>query len=134
VSERSLAAFVAAAVAAAIVAGLIALGSPALARERRFDQRRVDDLSDIVFAIHDHQSSHRALPRSLKDLEHSGQDVNLRDPLTREPYEYRALDDARFELCAIFQQPSHPSAAARYWTHAQGRQCFNRRAAKGSDQ
>jgi hypothetical protein len=133
VSERRLAAVVTATVTAAIAAGLSVLGSPTSARERRLDQRRVDDLSDIVFAIRDYQSTNRTLPPSLRDLQHSGRASSLLDPLTQQLYEYRALDNGRFELCAVFQQPSRPSPAPRYWAHDQGRQCFNRTATKGSN-
>ena len=111
----------------AIAAGLIALGSPAEARERRLDQRRVDDLIDIDMVIQQYRSTHHVLPGSLNDLEPSAARVlALRDPSTQQGYEYQAIDGERYELCAVFQQPSPTSA--RYWPHAEGRYCFERRA------
>ena len=53
-SPRLLAAFATAVVIATIGAGMVALGSPQTARERRFDQRRIDDLSEIAMAIEGH--------------------------------------------------------------------------------
>ena len=116
----------------AIVAGVIAIGSPAAARERRLDQRRVDDLVDIDMAIHDYQSKDHSLPGSLRDLQQwSNRVVTLRDPSTQQSYEYRTIDSARYELCAVFQQPSRESA--RHWMHGSGRQCFSRKATEGSE-
>lgn len=105
----------------AVVAGLLALGSPAAARERRFDQRRVDDLAEIERAINDYHYDNRALPPTLNDLNRAGQ-VIFRDPLTQQPYEYRALSEPGYELCAVFQQPSRTTIGAR--AHDKGRRCF----------
>ena len=41
-------------------------------------------------------------------------------------YEYRPLDDRKFELCAVFERESAQASAfaAGFWSHGAGRRCF----------
>lgn len=57
----------------------------------------------------------------------AGIGINARDPGTMEVYEYRPLDDRRFELCAAFERETGQSPAAfaaGFWSHGAGRRCF----------
>ena len=110
---------------AAVVAGVMALGSPAAARERRFDERREDDLAEIERVINEYHGDHSALPHALTHLNRRSGDTLLRDPVTQQPYKYRVLDDHRYELCAVFQQPSRRSLDP--WAHDSGAHCFVRK-------
>ena len=110
----------------AIVAGMLALGSPAKARERRFDERRLEDLAAIERAVDDYHYYHGGLPTTLDDLNKGAGQAPFRDPLTQQTYEYRALDDHGYELCAVFQQPSGRPLGDR--AHDTGRKCFKSRA------
>jgi glucan biosynthesis protein len=111
--------------AAAVTAGLLALGSPATARERRFDTKRVEHLAELSNAVNTYHLSNRRLPTALPDLEQElAYAVRFRDPATAQPYEYRVIDSDFYELCATFQQPS--KGASRAWYHGLGRQCFKR--------
>jgi len=120
-ATRIVLALAVAAVIVAAAAGFMAIGSPALQRERRFDERRIEDLGRLWIAVEDHRSSHGGLPRSLDDIGAPAH-RNFRDPLTSQPYEYLVHDD-RYELCAIFQQASAPEVTDR-WAHPTGRHCF----------
>jgi hypothetical protein len=114
-------------VVAAVAGGVAALESPATARQRRLDDNRIVDLSTIQDLVDWHWSQNAGLPAALSDLgRHPGSHVSCRDPLTNEPYEYRALTGNRYELCAVFQQQSRDGAGV--WPHGQGRQCFTRSA------
>jgi hypothetical protein len=70
------------------------------------------------------------LPVSLDALRtETGADVALVDPATGVQYEFRPLEGARYELCAIFEGESRDSARfadAGFWSHRAARQCFQR--------
>ena len=123
--SRILLAVMAATIAGAVIGGFAIVGSPAAQRERRMDERRGDDLTDIELAVVSYRQDHDRVPASIDDLGGAGR---ARDPLTSQPYEYRALDDNRFELCATFQQPANDRYAS--WRHDAGRQCFVRTAGR----
>lgn len=109
-------------VLAAVVGGLAVIGSPASARERRFDATRASDLSEIDRAIRFDDSGAAGLPATLAEIEaHAG---SLVDPVTAQPYEYRIIDHNAFELCATFTHASEERAGG--WRHGPGRQCFTR--------
>jgi hypothetical protein len=118
------------AVTAAIVAGIYVLGSPEEERARRIDERRVQDLSGIAQAIDVYWTRQSGLPTSLDQLRtETGANVSVTDRLTGAPYEFRALDGGKYELCATFEGESGDSEgrlSAGFWSHRAGRQCFQR--------
>src|SRR5688572_3877367 len=116
------------AVAAAVVAGIYVLGSPVEERARRLDERRVQDLSGIAQAVDLYWTRESRLPASLDQLRSdSGATITLADP---SPYDYRHLEDGKYELCASFEGDSRDSNRFDngFWTHRAGRQCFQREA------
>ena len=119
---------VVAAVVIAVVSGLVLLGPPSEERTRRLDDRRVNDLRKITRATDLYWTRHGRLPASLDELsQEPGVTLNSRDPTTPEPYGYRALDAATYELCANFQRGSAEESqgpAKDFWSHGAGRQCF----------
>jgi type II secretory pathway pseudopilin PulG len=122
---RVLIAVMIAAVIASAVAGIWVLGSPAQARERRFDQMRIESLKSIASGINAYHTQTGGLPESLSHLDSEWvEPLDLRDPLTEEPYPYAASGPDRYELCAVFQQPSIETGTA--WVHGAGRHCFRR--------
>jgi hypothetical protein len=120
------------AVAAAVIAGIYVLGSPLEERARRLDDRRVEDLSGISQALDVYWTRQSSLPASLDRLRpETGANVTTVDPATGAPYEYRALEGGKYELCASFEGESRETARrvnAVFWTHRAGRQCFEREA------
>ena len=118
-------------VAVAVVWGIALAGSPGMARLRRFDQQRLEDLQ-IIF--HEIQSLCRhpvkdelknALPKTLDELAVSarGKRINLTDPETGERYVYRVKDGTKYELCATFRFGRHSDEWV-FWNHPSGRHCF----------
>src|SRR5687768_9736947 len=98
------------AVTAAVLAGIYLLGSPSEERARRLDERRVQDLSGISQAIDVYWTRQSNLPASLEQLRsETGASITVVDPLTGAPYEYRLVDDGRYELCASFEGESRES-------------------------
>jgi hypothetical protein len=120
------------AVTAAIAAGIFLLGSPAAERERRLDERRVQDLSGIAGAVDVYWTRHMRLPASLDALRtETGADITIADPGTGTAYEFGPLEGARYRLCASFEGESRDSNRgfdAGFWSHRAGRQCFERAA------
>jgi hypothetical protein len=115
------------AVLAAIAIALVYVGSPGEARQRRFDERRVSVLTEIVTSLDRYWSANARLPASVEEAARGGAASVPRDPETGEPYGYRVLDDRRYELCATFARPSDDPPALNelpFRAHAAGRQCF----------
>jgi type II secretory pathway pseudopilin PulG len=128
---KSLAVAASAVVVAALAGALAVLGWPAQQRQRALDDRRLRDLQDIVEVVQGYAKKRNALPQDLPPLkeENSWRNFWTGDPDTREPYEYKALDDQSFQLCAVFSLPSSASDDHTYYgrwrrTHAAGKQCF----------
>jgi hypothetical protein len=103
-----------------IATGFYMLGSPGRQREIEADLRRVEALQAIANGIHARPDA--PLPDALHD-------PNLRrDPLTQAPYEYRKLDENRYELCATFSSDNRRDASQPYqqfWLHEAGRHCYS---------
>jgi hypothetical protein len=114
-------------VMAGVAGGLMILGPPSEERIHRFDRRRVEDLQRIEEAVNVYRTRHGRLPMSLDELSReAGIGINARDPGTMDAYEYRPLDDRKFELCAVFERESEQASAfaAGFWSHGAGRRCF----------
>lgn len=123
---------VSAVVLAAVIGGVLMLDSPAEARLRRFDQRRVEDLREIAYAIDAYWSREESLPPSLEELpDERGHLGKLVDPKTGEPYEYQVLGEDTYELCAVFADDTAEQYETPFrdpWFHGPGRQCFQLKA------
>ncbi len=127
-----------------IGAGFFIVGSPAVQRDRRFDERRVSDLGILQSEIVNYWSNKGRLPLELADLKN---DISgfapPADPQTQAPYEYNPKGPLTFELCAVFKADSRPTQeGSRFskpvsvepygepyrnnWDHGPGRVCFER--------
>jgi hypothetical protein len=103
-------------------------GTPSAQRRIEADNKRVADLAQIARAIHSwHSQSLQPLPASLDDpvLARIAGPV-LADPETGQPYQYRPLDDGRYQLCAVFDESSEPGSGqfVPFWRHPAGLTCF----------
>ncbi|MEX0877784.1 MAG: DUF5671 domain-containing protein [Candidatus Spechtbacterales bacterium] len=125
-----------------VVAGFVLAGSPQSERLRRFDERKVNDLSSIQWQVVSFWQDKDRLPNDLSELKDSisGYSAPL-DPQTGEMYEYSVLGELEFELCATFNSESSSNVGVyeRYptklipgreefdnWAHGAGRVCFER--------
>ena len=113
-------------VAAGVVYGLMRVGPPSIERERRLDERRVDDLRQIADAIDLHWTRRGSLPAALDALpDPVASDASFSDPATRQSYEYRILTESTFELCASFGTDRLRPSTDVFWSHPTGRYCFD---------
>jgi hypothetical protein len=128
-----------------VAAGFFIIGTPREMRSLRTDQERVDDLRNIQYNVFSYWQTKRELPASLADLNDPlfGVVVDT-DPITNQPYEYRAEGDTSFTLCATFDLPSRdtrgmgeyprmmgyseafPGSNDESFEHQAGRTCFTR--------
>lgn len=111
----------------AVVIGTVAgafylLGTPAEERTRRLDDRRVSDLQRLQLAIDLYWTRNGRLPSTLEELaKEAGTNIYGRDPVSGQPYEYRANDADTYELCAAFEREEQTGG---FWSHGPGRRCF----------
>jgi hypothetical protein len=114
-----------AAVVAVVAAALWSIGSPSEQRLRRFDERRVMDVTQLSQTVYWHHNEYHALPASAAELVNGRRLTRLPlDPSTEEPYEYRVTGERKFEVCAVFDRASPPEDAKDFWYHDVGRRCF----------
>lgn len=122
-------------VIAALVLGFFYAGSPTDRRAERFDQERVSDLQNIQSSIGEYYRAKQELPPSLAETQVGFRTVDTTDPETDESYEYSALSDTTFELCATFSTEQTDNTAPFFagpfgiegnWEHDAGYFCFER--------
>lgn len=120
--DRIFAGLATTAVLAGTVAGFWVLGTPGQQRLIMADQQRLEDLSAIANTLYwrSQEQNDYALPDVL-----SSDDLR-EDPITRERYDYRKIDDSNYQLCANFATDSdtHKLASQQNWQHPQGAYCF----------
>ena len=119
-------------VAAAVGTAILVLDSPAVERQRRLDERRIEDLRALAGAIDSYWTREAGLPAALDELiGWQGIDAPRTDPASGEPYRYRTLAEPRYELCADFAAAA-PGRAPEwvrqghrmFWHHPAGDHCF----------
>ena len=91
-------------VLASIIVGFFIIGTPAEQRDRRFDERRVNNLQILQSQIVNYWVQKEGLPQGLGGLEDSISGfVVPEDPQSNALYEYNVLSPLSFELCATFK-------------------------------
>lgn len=122
---RTAAIFATLLVVVGVIAGLYLAGSPSEARLRRQDDRRETMLMTMDYAVRDYRSKHGHLPPVVDSVgaEWTPDSLRARDPVTGEPFEYRATGDSTYELCATFARATEGDLSGT-WSHPAGRHCF----------
>jgi len=116
----------------AIAIGLSLLDPPGIARLRKLDIHRLEDLRQIRFAVERYHKDHNVLPQSLDQLNIRSR--ALKDVVTEEPYGYTVDDAGTYELCAVFDTAPDEASTAPYdhfdtcpmpgWKHTRGQYCY----------
>lgn len=140
-SGRWLAIVAGVAVVATVVAAIIVMGSPSAQREAKLDNRRVRDLDRIVEVIGSYVEREHSLPPDLATLAREpGRRLAIVDPVDGSPYGYEITGAKTFRLCAVFATDTAKPMAGNErwrgeeWNHGAGRQCFDRKVKKSTDE
>lgn len=126
----------------AVIWGIVLAGSPGNERERKFDDRRVDDLRAIQNEITNIAYGNKPVrpdapvvpvPQTLEEVQAQAvyQKLNLTDPETGTPYIYRVQSATQYQLCATFSFPRDMSYDI-FWNHPAGDYCFDIDATKAA--
>lgn len=135
---------------ASIGAGFVIMGSPGQVRLYRFDDQKINDLTNIQYQLVNYWQQKEKLPATLTDLNDplNGSLVPL-DPQSGESYTYQMTGKYTFTLCATFNaetQTTSPSVSRPMaapipagatsakgadmehstWQHGVGETCFER--------
>ena len=107
------------------------LGTPEGQRNVRLDRERVSNLTNIAGNVNIYWTINETLPGSVDDMSGSGFSIrSVNDPESNDRYEYNALGNADYELCAVFSTDTDKSGEAdrafsdTAWDHGIGRTCF----------
>lgn len=132
---RNMLVLAAAIVIASLAAALAVMESPAKQRDRRLDERRLQELQAVGEAIDEATTRAGRMPRSLAELAAApGASLAIVDPVDGTPYGFRATAPTRYRLCASFATSTSdrdPGARRneyfrREWPHPAGLHCFER--------
>ena len=122
-------------VAASLAAAFVVMRSPAAERAVTLDQRRVQDLQRIGYAVEAWYQVHDGLPPDLAAAaKQPGSTVATADPATGTAYEYIPGAGRDYRLCANFGTDTAETGAgdgyvaphAQAWDHPAGHHCFAR--------
>ena len=131
-------------VAAAIIGAFFVVGSPMEARLKKFDEQKISNLQTIQSEITNYWQSKRKLPNMLSELNDSLRGFSTpKDPQTGQEYEYSVNGPESFALCSVFNRSAMQGKGSalveripvpvgggyygdEYWTHGEGRTCFER--------
>ena len=115
--------------------GFTLIDSPMLARAKAFDNQRAADIQQLQGGVQNYFNKYQRMPESLEELREEGmvRKYALEDPDTGEAYEFRVVDDQKYEICALFTtdnrdeeeefyQPRGPYGSS--FLHGAERTCF----------
>lgn len=119
---------------ASFIGTFFIIESPLTARQKAFDQTRVNSLSQIKYTIDDYYNEYKKLPASLQDLMASRGYIQINDPQTNAEYEYSITGPMTYQLCATFDSSNKGQTVDQYnyppysdFLHDAGHSCFSRR-------
>lgn len=116
--------------AVAAVSVSIYLNPPSAVKAHELDQKRLQSLQQLDFAVKAYYRSRHSLPDTLNAIENpSGLTGGSQwtDPATNQPYEYAIQSPTTYRLCADFSADSGKDEERFYITfrkHHKGHDCF----------
>ncbi len=119
-----------------LIFGIIISGSPMQARNKKFDDQKINDLSSIQNSVTEYyRTNNNILPKNLLTLSQSTNysGYKTKDPELNIDYEYNVISQNQYRLCANFStdntnlksnEMNYP--VTEIWKHGIGRVCFDR--------
>jgi len=123
--------FIGIAVLITIGVALVSIDNPLVAAEQKKDEKRVQDFSQIYYAVQGHYQENGQLPEKL-DQTTNLQSTQKIDSITKKEYEYQVIDQDSFKLCTVFATNSKDSnvegrpytPSPEFRTHKKGYDCI----------
>jgi hypothetical protein len=121
-------------VVATLVAALTVMRSPTAQRQVTIDQRRVQELMQLAYAVDSYSNLHHQVPPDIATLLNApGSRLPRVDPVSGAAYRYEPNGKDRYRLCARFGTDTSDTgdfmfAPPAVWAHGAGDQCFERQA------
>lgn len=116
----------------AIIYGFTLVGSPFDVRKEQLDQKRITDISTIQAEIGSYYYEKKVLPTTLNQVEENSTyaTLNINDPETQSPYDYKAVSATSYQICATFDLATSTNRPEDYnyqkeYMHPQGYHCFD---------
>lgn len=125
-----------AAVAVVVISLIISfffVESPTAARNRKHDQTLANNFDQIDSSLNSYYTENKKLPVSLDVLINEKRylaESSIKDPLTSELIEYKALGPKKYQLCATFASSNigvnaNVDYTVTRWAHKQGKVCLD---------
>ncbi len=117
------------------ISSLFVVEPPSEIRNRKMDDLILRDFSSLQRAIDEYYSENSNLPNNLAVLKEEYNYINddvLKDPETNRIYDYKIIDNKKYELCAVFRTANtEPELNYNFyksdWLHESGEQCIEQR-------
>jgi len=115
-----------------IVGGIIVAGNPISQKDLQLDEIRIQAFNDIKYQIENYYKANRKLPSSLIEIK----SLNIKDPETKDNYDYKTQLPYDYQLCATFSTDNseiidrtgyanYESNSAAYKKHKKGYDCLS---------
>ena len=132
--------FVVVVVVTSVIGAFFVTGSPAEERVRRLDNKRVQVLEEMTFAVEVYYRDHDVIPANIDDI-YANFSQYSNDLLADAggTFEYEAVGEFEYKLCTTFERESMTTSQYREpriispvmektldWNHSEGYTCFER--------
>lgn len=118
----------------AFIASLFTVESPTQARNKKLDEAIINDFNKINSAIDVYYQDNKKIPDDLNALKENSNfltDDDLKNPTSEEAYEYKTINEKKYELCATFrtsnkdeQEDDYRYGPSGFYLHDVGYQCL----------
>lgn len=118
-----------------IIVGLVSsffiIESPAEARNRKLDEKILQDFENIRYSIDDYYYKNEKMPQDLRELQKNkeGLPLGITNPINDKEYVYEIIDCERFKLCTEFSSSNLEKVRSYYdntWKHDKGYNCIEK--------
>ena len=122
---------------ASITWGFVVIGSPRTQQLLKYDMQKVSGLQNIDGQVQMYYQTKGTLPETISDIAAMAYYIDINDPQTATPYEYKKTGALEYQLCATFNtdsvyaselasNPKMQLNSEAMWTHSAGPYCFKR--------
>lgn len=114
-----------------LVSSFFIIESPTEARNRKLDDKILQDFQNIRYSIDDYYYKNVKMPENLKELQkdREGFLLNIVNPKNEEEYIYEVISNKKFKLCTEFNSSNLEKQTGYYdnvWKHDKGYNCIEK--------